>query len=382
MGPRMTRSQGSRRATRQMIRAVSLSAVLVLVFAACGGGQATPSATTATSAASAAATSATAQFDAVIAAGKTEGQSVWYGTEVPTWTDALGPMFKKNYGIDFVAAPRAAAGAILQRIAGEETAGAVRGDVLLVADFSVWVTHPEWFIDLDKAGLPNYANYPKNALWANKCAIVTLNPAGILYNNKLVDPAHAPKTWKDLLDPYWKGKFAFTDPRSSPTYNGYMFMFNQDPKYGPDFLKGIAAQKPDLFQSASPAAEQVSAGAYLVSWPSHLANSSDLRAKNAPLTVVIPPDPPFIGSVSCAGILAKSPHPNAAKVMLNFLMSPEAQSAGCSAGVENSSFLPGTTCKPLPAGWVAPPVDPKTGEQLGQNDAAGKAKIYDLLGVK
>jgi iron(III) transport system substrate-binding protein len=352
-------------------RLILLFAIQSLVLAACGSGDGEADVTTAPETGS--------DWDAVVEAAQAEGQAVWYGTEVETWTEALKPLFLAETGVEFVAAPRAATGAILERVSGEAAAGAVGGDVLLVADFTVWIDHPEWFVDLDTAGLPNYAAYPESAKWNNKCAIVTQNPAGILYNTDLVDEEHIPETWEDLLDPYWQGQMALTDPRSSPTYNSYMFLLEEN--YGPEFLEGIGAQIPDLFDSASPAAEQVAAGAYLVSFPSHYANSSAVRASGAPLELVIPPDPPTIGSVSCAGILANSPNPNAAKVMMNYLLSAEAQSAGCDAGVENASVLPNTTCLPLPPGWTAPPRDPETGQQIGQTDDEGRARILDLLGI-
>jgi iron(III) transport system substrate-binding protein len=318
------------------------------------------------------------EWDSTLAAAQEEGEAVWYGTEVETWTDAVGPLMAQMTGVTFVAAPRAATGAILERVSGEITAGSVGGDVLLVADHSVWVDNPDWFVDLDTAGLPNYASYPDEHKWNNKCVNVTLVTGGITYNTELVDAEHVPTSWEDLLDPYWAGQFALTDPRSSPTYNGWAFLMEQE--YGVEFLEGIAAQNPDLFDSASPAAEQVAAGAYLISAMAHITNSSAIRAAGAPVAFVIP-DGPTVGHGSCAGILANSPNPNAAKVMLDFLMSPEAHSAGCDAGVENASPLQGTTCLPLPDGWLPTPKDTTNGQFIGQTDDAGKERVYAALGI-
>jgi len=318
------------------------------------------------------------EWDSIVAAAQEEGEAVWYGTEVETWTDAIAPLMAEQTGVEFVAAPRAATGAILERVSGEITAGSVGGDVLLVADHSVWVDNPDWFVDLDTAGLPNYESYPDEHKWNNKCVNVTLVTGGITYNTDLVPADMVPETWEDLLDPFWQGQFALTDPRTSPTYNGWVFLMEQE--YGIEYLEGIAAQNPDLFDSASPAAEQVAAGAYLISAMAHITNSSAIREAGAPVAFVIP-DGPTVGHGSCTGILANSPNPNAAKVMLNFLMSPEAHSAGCDAGVENASPLQGTTCLPLPDGWLPTPKDPSNGQFLGQTDDAGKERVYAALGI-
>ncbi|PKM56767.1 MAG: hypothetical protein CVU98_09530 [Firmicutes bacterium HGW-Firmicutes-3] len=42
-----------------------------------------------------------------------------------------------------------------------------------------------------------------------------LLPIVLIYNTKLVSPEEAPKSWKDILDPKWKGKVAFVDPSTS-----------------------------------------------------------------------------------------------------------------------------------------------------------------------
>ncbi|MGH8915934.1 MAG: ABC transporter substrate-binding protein, partial [Acidimicrobiia bacterium] len=221
-------------------------------------------------------------------------------------------------------------------------------------------------------------SYPEEHKWNNKCVNVTLVTGGITYSTELA-PENVPATWEDLLDPMWEGQFALTDPRTSPTYNGWAFLMEQE--YGIEYLEGIAAQNPDLFDSASPAAEQIAAGAYLVSAMAHITNSSAVRAAGAPVAFVIP-EGPTVGHGSCVGILADAPHPQAAKVMLNFLMSPEAQSAGCDAGVENASPLTETTCAPLPEGWSPTPKDPETGQFIGQTDEEGQARINAALGIE
>lgn len=42
-------------------------------------------------------------------------------------------------------------------------------------------------------------------------------PIVFIYNNKLVYPAGAPRSWAELIDDHWKGKIAFADPKVSGT---------------------------------------------------------------------------------------------------------------------------------------------------------------------
>lgn len=355
-------------------------AVPTLLLAACGGEDDAGEGPSEAGEGSAAA--GPDDWDAVIKAAQEEGETVSYSTQGLPISEAQQPIFADKYGIEFSVGPPVATTDMLERIQAEFRADAVQADILTVADFTVWLSEPDRFLDLDTAGLPNYESYPEKGKWKDKCVAVVIDPSTILYNTDLVDPADAPKTWSDLLDPKWKGQLALTDPRAAPSYNSYMFALGNSPDYGLDFLEGIAAQEPALFDSGNPLAEQVSAGAYMIGLQPHVTNSAALIADGAPLKHVIPDDPPHGAAINCAGILADAPHPNAAKVFLNFLMSPEAQSAGCEAA-GYPSLLADTTCDVLPDTWAPPDRDPETGALPGQSpeDEERLAEVYDALGL-
>lgn len=66
-------------------------------------------------------------------------------------------------------------------------------------------------------------------------------PMVIMYNKELVKPGEEPKSWKDLLDPKWKGKIAYADPaKSGSSYTQLVTMliaFGKDDGKGWDFIK-------------------------------------------------------------------------------------------------------------------------------------------------
>ena len=67
------------------------------------------------------------------------------------------------------------------------------------------------------------------------------------YNTKLLASADAPKTWKDILDPKWKGKLVTAHPGYSGSIASYMLALVK--LYGWDYFKQLAQNKPQLSQS-------------------------------------------------------------------------------------------------------------------------------------
>jgi iron(III) transport system substrate-binding protein len=258
-------------------------------------------------------------------------------------------------------------------------AGTILTDLFSVIDRNYFSDNADWWVDLSTAGIPNYASYPAASKWKNLCVDNKQSISGILYNNQLVPADKRPAKWTDLLDPYWKGKVFMVDLRASAGYMGWAYSMQQ--AYGDSFLTTIRDHAPALTTSSVPAAEQTAAGAYQITYLSPLDASSALRKSGAPLTHVVP-EGPGQGSAACIGILKNSKAPNAAKVLLNHIMSAEAQSAVCAAGVEIKSPVNAPGCITVPSGWTPTPVDPQTGRIAGTADPVVTQKLLDLIGIK
>ena len=141
----------------------------------------------------------------------------------------------------------------------------------------------------------------------------------IAYNTTKVKPADAPKTWKDLADPKWKGQLAL----SHPAFSGFdaAWVVTMDKGGGWAYFDALAKNSPLVQRSTFDAIRALNSGERLVAtMPDGMAHDS--ASKGNPLAVVYPTD----GSVlilGMTGILKTAPQPNMAKLFTEFLLGTE-----------------------------------------------------------
>ena len=144
-------------------------------------------------------------------------------------------------------------------------------------------------------------------------------------NTNLVPPASAPQTFDALLDPKWKGRMAWTPnpPVGSPIFVGNVLQTMGQDK-GMTYLRQLAKQNVvNVDATARAILDQVITGEYplaLVIFNHHAALSA---ASGAPVAwVKLEPVP---AALSVVGLLKRAPHPNAAKLLIDFLTSKRGQ---------------------------------------------------------
>ncbi len=147
---------------------------------------------------------------------------------------------------------------------------------------------------------------------------------GIWYNTELVKREEL-GSYEALLNPKWKGKIGFLDPRNPGAGDSnwsFMWMIK-----GEDYLRKLVAQDLMLSRNQRLLAESVAKGKIAMSVG--LTHYSYLPFIKAGLPVKAAPRPKegFYGSGGSGNltILKNPPHPNAAKVFVNWLMSKEGQ---------------------------------------------------------
>jgi iron(III) transport system substrate-binding protein len=164
----------------------------------------------------------------------------------------------------------------------------------------------------------------------------------IFYNPKLVN-AKEFKSYKDLLDPKWKGKLIMDDPRRAGPGQATFTFFYLHPELGPDFIRALGKQQITIFKDYAQEVDAIGQGRYSV-----LIGTADFvavaRAKQGiPIAIVDIRQLKEGSDVSPAnGSLAlfnKAPHPNAAKVYINWLLSKEGQTIFARANGYISSRL-------------------------------------------
>jgi len=151
--------------------------------------------------------------------------------------------------------------------------------------------------------------------------ILTFSP---LINTKLVKPADEPKSYKDILKPYWKGKISTGDPAlTSADYVTFVTMLNHK-AIDLEFLRALGNQDLKFFPGTVDSARALSRGEYAM----HLSNSDSASASFIKEGAPLKPIPMEEGSVvqaSTVAVIKNAPHPNAALVFVNWMATKEGQ---------------------------------------------------------
>ena len=259
----------------------------------------------------------------LIEAAKKEGKVVWYTSIDLSVAEGIAAAFKAKFsGID-VRVERTGAERVFQRVGQEYASNVHAVDVVNSSDASNlldWkkqgVLLPYVPEDVAKHYKPEHRD--PDGTYAGFRA--TLSP--IAYNTKLLKAEEAPKSFKDLLDPKWKGKIVKAHPGYSGTILTATFEMVRD--IGWDYYERLAKQNVMQVQSATDPPKKLALGEREVMADGTEYNIFVLRDKNQPVEAVYPTEgTPFI--VGPNGIFKAAPNPNAAKLFQNYCFTPDAQ---------------------------------------------------------
>jgi iron(III) transport system substrate-binding protein len=285
-------------------------------------------------------------WDDVVAAAKKEGRVVFYNNLQPNGIEPLLQKFRSAYPDIKVEQIRLGSNALIERFQTEQTAGRYIADVM--------ITFPDERIDDDlKQGWmtqwtpPELSNFPAEINKDNKIFTLQYSREAIIWNKNLVKPADAPKEWTDLFDPKWKGKVGMNPPWRSVAIQQVVAFWE---KLGiKDPAEKMKANDVRFFEGSGGIVQAVIRGDVRVAELTDLP-LNPLLEDGAPLGFVYPKSGTSL-SANKAFVIAKAPHPNAAKVFLNWLMTKDGQEAlqkfaGLSVtrkGIAPLSHLPATS---------------------------------------
>jgi iron(III) transport system substrate-binding protein len=192
---------------------------------------------------------------------------------------------------------------------------------MLAANTAAWIemTQQEHIARYDSS---EYAAYPAGAkmdgYWAAAQAIGVI-PA---YNKNVLPPDQVPKASAGLLRPEFANhKLAIQNAAAGTQFN---WTHRLEHAIGPDFIKKFAAQQPVVMATGAQLTDAVTRGEILVAAALDHWRGFTPDAATTGLVAVYPAEGVPL-TLAPVGILTDAPHPNAAKLFMDFILSQEGQ---------------------------------------------------------
>ena len=271
-----------------------------------------------------AATSARAADASLIDGAKKEGEVVWYTTQIIS--QLVRPMsaaFERKYGIK-VRSTRANSTELSVKIINESRAGRPQSDIF-DGTSTVVVLKKEgyvlkWLPDPAKAYPAQYKD-PEGYWVANNLFFMTPG-----FNTSLVPRGSEPRSYEALLDPRWRGKMVWSTSATSSGGPGFIgtVLTEMGEAKGMAYLRELAKQKVvNVAGAAREVLDQVIAGEYPLALQIFNHHTVISAKKGAPVDWIRME--PVTGTLSVLSVHKDAPHPNAAKLLADFIISGEGQ---------------------------------------------------------
>ncbi|HZR73048.1 ABC transporter substrate-binding protein [Bradyrhizobium sp.] len=274
-------------------------------------------------------------WDELAAAARSEGKLVVSGPAHPEVREALPAAFKKRFGIDLeYLGGSASAGAA--RLRSERAAGIYSVDVTLAGiQTMATIYYPEHMLAPIKPLLVipeavDGSKWKRGSLWFSdpdqQYVLRLFNAVGEQFsiNTRTVKPDEI-RSAQDLLNPKWQGKIATRDPTVPGTGSNQAARFYI--QLGEDFTKRLFVdQKPAFSRDERQLTDWLLHGTYPIVFGVDDARVDQMHKEGEPVLAINSlPDLPGTVQVGngLVGLFSNAPHPNAAKLFINWLASKE-----------------------------------------------------------
>jgi len=260
----------------------------------------------------------------LVEAARKEGEVVLYTTLIVE--QIVRPMIKAFHaqipGID-VKFVRGDSAQLMVKLLNEGRAGRVQADIWHLSDGLAPLVKENLVATLElpgARGLPAELVDPKGNWVATN-----LSTRSLAYNTQLVPGELVPRTHKDLLDPRWKGQLVW-HPYSIAGGYGFIgvVLKSLGEQNGTRYLHALAQQNiVPLPVAARAVLDRVIAGEYPIGLDMNSSHVAISAALGAPVRFV--PLDPVTMTMQIAGISRGAPHPNAARLFLDFMIARAGQ---------------------------------------------------------
>ena len=245
---------------------------------------------------------------------KKEGELMIYTSAPVDDMAVLTAAFEKKYGIK-VKLWRAGSEKVLQRTVTEARANRFDADIIETNGPELEALHREKLLQEVKS--PYLADLIPQAILPHREWIGTrLNIFAMAYNTKLVKKEDLPKTYRDLLDPKWKGKLGI-EAEDSDWFAGVIGQLGEE-KGLKLFRDIVATNGLSVRKGHTLLTNLVASGEVPLSLTVYNYKAEQLKNKGAPLDWFV--IPPAIARPNGVAVTRRAPHPNAAVLFFDFML--------------------------------------------------------------
>ena len=278
------------------------------------------------------------EWEKVLELAKREGKLAMIGPTGSDRRDAMANLFQQKYGITVEYFAERGPG-IGPRLSAERGAGLYAWDVVVTGTTTALNSLiPAGMLDpLEPALILPDVKDPKR--WrggeheyidpGRRLFVMSQSLFATLFVDPNVVKPGEIKSYKDLLQPRWKGKLVADDPtRAGPGLATFTF-FYLHPDLGPNYIRALGKQGLVMMRDYTQELDSIVKGKYSVLIGVSEPTADEWARKGLPVAIV---DPRLLkegtglsSSSSGLGLFNRAPHPNAAKVYINWLLSKEGQ---------------------------------------------------------
>jgi iron(III) transport system substrate-binding protein len=283
----------------QWCRIVKELLVLALIFPASAWAQSSPNAK-------------------LIEAAKKEGEVIYYTTMTLDQSKSVADRFEKKYGVRATVF-RTGGGPLLNKIFTEARGGRYDWDIVVGRGEMVLPMIERKLVAVyhsPETKMIDEQLFDKEGYWT----AYYVNSYVLGWNTKLVKKQDVPKTYEELLNPKWKGGQISVDTEAYGMLEGLKRVWGREKAI--NYFKRLAALEPVLKRGNTERVQLVVAGEY----PLIIAYNQTLQRMNsrgAPVDWL--PLEPSVTQVNPVMLAAKAPHPNAARLFYDYVLSKEGQ---------------------------------------------------------
>lgn len=257
--------------------------------------------------------------DAVVEAARKERTLVFYTSMTVGQAQEMLNAFKAKYPFLEPKMYRAVGERLLTKIMTEVQAGRYEFDVVQSAETQAYFLKKKNL--LMKYVSPEAKNLPRafvdpQGTWA----AVYIMPNVTAFNTQMVKRSEVPRSYEEFLNPKWKGKIGM-DP-TKPEWFAWMLKQMGEEK-GLAYMRKLAAQDLRFYPGLSLLTNLLASGEFPLLLNDYLHTAEEIKRKGGPVDWVA--QDPVYTKFQPIGIGAKAPHPNAAKLFVDFVLSAEGQ---------------------------------------------------------